>query len=188
MTPVKLIRYATLAHLDSLFCGDLIGLCCENRAYLEKFHLPHWLKHTVGVLLLIALFYSGYLFDNFFNNPHIKYAVYTTLSCAILFLARENDGWFRYGGWIQKLLVWCGDRSASVYVSHVILYSCVYHNIYYRTSIIPDWVKNTVPGTIAQVLFLIVTACWLGHFSYHFIEAPYGLLARTRLHKETNQT
>jgi len=32
--------------------------------------------------------------------------------------------------------------SASAYVSHVVIYSCVYYNVYYNTSLIPDVVKR----------------------------------------------
>lgn len=183
MTPVKLIRYATLAHLDSLFAGVLLGLCCENREYLGKFAIPDIVKKSVGLILCLLLFLAGYVFDTFYNDPNVKYLVYTVLSVGIVFLARENDGWFGYKGVIGRILTWCGDISASVYVSHVVIYSCVYYNVYYNTSLIPDVIKTTDLGVATQVIGLIAVACIVGWISYHLIEVPYGLLAKNILRK-----
>ena len=187
LTPLKLIRYVTHAHLDSLFAGVLIGLCCEEKVYIKKTISP-WIKQLIGVLLCVLMLLAGYVFDRYHNNPNVKYFVYTAISTVILFLARERNGWFDYPGAVGRLLTWCGDTSASVYVSHVLLYSCVYYNVYYNTTWIPEKIKTTSAGIALQVISLLVAACLLGRISYHLIEVPYGLLAKKYLSKENRKT
>ena len=184
LTPVKLIRYATLAQLDSLFCGVLLGLCCDpDKKYLQSLRIPGFVKCVIGLVLIALTLLSGYHFDVHYNDPNVKYFVYTTLCTVILFLARENDGWFRYGKVIDAVLKWCGDASASTYVSHVLLYSCIYYNVYTYTSWIPETIKVTSWGIILQVVGLLVGACLVGRISYLVIEKPFAALSRKVLAK-----
>jgi len=183
LTPLKEIRYATLAQLDSLFCGVLIGLCCEEKKYLKKYNINKLVKKSIGLVLCVTLFLLGWYFDTYMNNPFIKYTVYTVLASIILFLARENDGWFSYGEKTNLFLRWCGDASASTYVSHVIIYSCIYYNLYYNTNIIPEIIKNTWWGICIQVVLLILVACCVGRISYKLIELPYGNYGKMLLSK-----
>ncbi len=175
-TPVKLIRYATLAQADSYFAGAFIAAAFRGseKKYLAKYHFSRGTKLIISSLLIFILFISGDIFDNYLNIPNLKYTFYTLVSGIILFLARENDGWFDYPGFAGSLLGWVGDISASVYLSHVILYSCIYWNIYANTNLIPEFIKTTTAGIVIQVVFLIFAACIVGQLSLFFIERPYA--------------
>jgi peptidoglycan/LPS O-acetylase OafA/YrhL len=179
MTPAGEVRYVTHAHLDSLFLGALIGMIDEDKKLKDVFQIriPHRVKSLISVGICTLLLMSGYWFDMHFNNMNVKYFVYTVLSGVILVLAREREGWFSFGTIADKILAWIGDSSASTYVAHVILYSCVYYNIYYNTSLIPELIKVSWWGIALQVILLEIVAIIIGWVSLKLIENPYKLFA-----------
>ena len=181
MTPNIIVRYATHAQADSFLGGALLALLTKDRGkILDRTSISLKVKKLVGLSLVIVLFISGYLFDSFLNNPNIKYFVYTVLSLLVLFLARENDGWFAFkeGSAVSKVLGFLGQVSASTYVSHVLLYSCVYWNIN-NLGIIPKAFNDSVIGITAQVVFLLLAAPLVGYISYSLIEKPYGAFGKS---------
>ena len=173
LTPPGLVRYVTHAHLDSLFIGVELGLIDDNRKLLENVRISKICRAIVSSFLCAILLIAGWFFDTYFNNMNVKYAFFTILSLIIVALAREEMGWFNYGRVINRLLEWIGNVSASTYVSHIIVYSCVYYNIYSNTNIIPVLIKTTWWGVCIQVLFLELLAVFIGWISYNLIEKPY---------------
>lgn len=175
-TQVNLVRYSTHTQLDSCFMGVIIACLFEDKPYLSKFKIPVAIKTVISSILVMLLFLSPYVFDNYFDNMNVKYFVYLILASSLLFLARENDDWI-FGGVLEKakkLFVALGDASASTYVCHIILFSGIYSNIYSNTNLIPNCIKNTTWGICLQVIFLITVACVVGRISYEFIEKPYA--------------
>lgn len=181
LTPDIMVRYATHAQADSFLGGALLAILTKDRSkFLDRLSVGSGIKRLVGLSLVIILFISGYLFDTFLNIQGIKYFVYTVLSILILFLARENDGWFAFkeGGAASKVLGFYGKVSASTYVSHVLLYSCVYWNIN-NLGIIPETLNNSAAGIAVQVIFLLLAAPLVGYISMILIEKPYGAYGKS---------
>jgi len=72
------------------------------------------------------------------------------------------------------VLSYIGDRSYSLYVSHVILFSGVYYSLHHRyLAHYPRWLEETPLGIGVQVLGLFVAAILLSEVSYQLIELPY---------------
>lgn len=81
LTPNIMVRYATHAQADSFLGGALLALLTQGRSNLKnRISVGANIKRLVGFGLVIILFISGYLFDNYLNIPEIKYCVYTALS------------------------------------------------------------------------------------------------------------
>lgn len=180
LTPDNMIRYVTHAQADSFFGGSLLALLTNDRSRQPNdIQLAAPVKRTEGISLIILFFLSVYLFDNFLNIPEVKYTVYTALSLLILYLACRNDGWFalRDGGAASRIMGFLGQVSGSTYVSHVLLYSCVYWNIN-NLGLIPQTLNNGPAGVAVQVIFLLIAAPLVGHLSYQFIEKPYGAFGK----------
>lgn len=171
LTAKNMIRYSTQAHLDSLFAGVFIGLLDGKQKPAENH--GKLLHPFVGTILVTALYLSAYFFDTYGVSGSIKYTVYMLNASLILLLAEKNVGYFSYGKVADRILLRIGNASASIYVCHVILFSCVYYNIYANTTLIPEVLKFTDWGVCLQVVFLVLLACVMGHISYCLIEKPY---------------
>ena len=184
LTPVGEVRFVTHAHLDALFAGVLIALVENQRKVKNYSNNRNLHKQVISIVLCLVMLLSGYFFDTYYNVMSIKYVFYATVGCLMFILAKENNGWFNYGKVINRFLDFAGDASASTYVSHIILYSCVYHNIYYNTTVIPIWIKTTFWGTVIQVVMLELVAIAIGWLSLHLIEKPYILLAKKIIEKQ----
>ena len=176
LTPTREVRYVTHAHFDALFCGVLIALYDKKK--IINFDISERIKPIISIILCIVMLLSGYFFDTYYNNMNIKYVFYSLLGCVIFLMAKDNDGWFNFGKIINKFLDFVGDTSASTYVSHIIIYSCVYYNLYYNTNLIPVVIQSTFWGIILQILFLELFAFGVGWISMQIIEKPFGLLAK----------
>lgn len=176
VTPDMMVRYVTHAQADSFLGGALMALLLKDgKKHLENIKVNSVIKNAAGLLLILILFFSGYFFDNFFNNPEIKYFCYTLLTMLILFLAVENDGWFAYKNCrpVSAVLGFLGKVSASTYVSHVLLFSCVYWNLN-NLGIVPQALNNSAAGIVLQIIMLILAAALVGYVSCNLIEKPYG--------------
>ena len=183
LTPPGLVRYVTHAHLDTLFIGVELGLIDNNRKLLENVRISKICRAIVSSFLCAILLIAGWFFDTYFNNMNVKYAFFTILSLIIVALAREEMGWFNYGRVINRLLEWIGNVSASTYVSHIIIYSCLYYNLYYNTNVIPMLIKTTWWGVCIQVVFLEFVAVFVGWISYNLIEKPYISYGKSIINK-----
>lgn len=184
LTPAGEVRYVTHAHLDALFAGVLIALFEDKRNGNSDNNNNNTHKYIISIVLCLVMLLSAYFFDTYYNKMNIKYTFYTVVGCLIFILAKENNGWFNFGKVINRFLDFAGDASASTYVSHIILYSCVYHNIYYNTTVIPIWIKTTFWGTVIQVVMLELVAIAIGWLSLQLIEKPYILLAKKIIEKQ----
>ena len=96
----------------------------------------------------------------------------------------SNSGWVWNGdsrGKIKKLLVDIGNKSFSIYISHIIFYSGIYYNIYI---LLPQDFKESALGIFSQTIFLLAVAYLIGIISNKLIEEPYIKLGKTFRGKE----
>ncbi len=187
LTPAASIGFLTHTQADSLFAGVLICILAAGPERTDDAIKGHgWddgisrtVKSAVFLLLTAALFLLPAWMDGRVE-PIFKYPVFTLLAAAIVYLAQRNSGWV-LGGLpvLDRILVYIADRSYSIYVCHVILYSGVYYNLYIKhVDSLPFWIRSTRYGMVVQTLFLLVVTLGISDLSYRFIELPFMNLGK----------
>ncbi|HET6351084.1 MAG TPA: acyltransferase [Coriobacteriia bacterium] len=181
ITPSESIGLLTHTQADALFSGVLMALVFSGGddpfsqlfGKLEE-RLPQLVKNAVSLSLLGALFVLPSWMDTRVE-PILKYPVFTALAVVIVFLAQREAGWIAGGSRaVDTALLYVGDRSYSLYVSHVILYSGVYVFVTAKyAAAMPTWITQTASGVAAQAAFLVLAAVAVAAFSYRYIEQPY---------------
>jgi peptidoglycan/LPS O-acetylase OafA/YrhL len=179
--PPDLIGLLTHTQADSLFAGVLLCVIFHRDKSEQSeaappriFDVPQPIKNAVSAALLVLLFILPSYFDGVVH-PSNKYPIYTALATLIVYLAQRNEGWI-FGGMpmVEKVLLFLADRSYSIYVSHVILYTGVFMFLrQHAPDIIPPWHTATDWGLTIQVGYMFLAAFVVSDLSYRFIELPY---------------
>jgi peptidoglycan/LPS O-acetylase OafA/YrhL len=179
--PADLIGLLTHTQADALFAGVLLCILFHRgkqdpRPKIEdkEFAVPQSMKNIVSTVLLVLLFILPSYLDGV-AHPSNKYPIFTALSAIIVYLAQRNEGWILGGSpAVDKVLLFLADRSYSIYVSHVILFTGVFGNLRaHAPDIIPPWHTATDWGLTLQTGYMIASAILLSDLSYRFIELPY---------------
>lgn len=177
MTPDSVAGKLTHTQMGSLFIGMLIYL---NR---EQWKEPLFLRKItrarkwIGGGLLIAIFIIPYWMDGT-ASPGVKYAIYYVLGGALLYTAQLDNGWYVSGKRITALSLKVATVSFSTYVSHILLFSCIYYNLYVYV-LLPVCPWLTTDGGIAlQAVGLICCAMGIGWLSTILIEKPYAIYSK----------
>jgi len=110
----------------------------------------------------------------------LKYPVFTVLATLVVYLAQRDTGWVLGGSrWVDRFLEYVGDRSYSLYVCHVLLFSGVYPFLVTKYPVIvPVWLSETGPGVAIQVAVMFALALLVSDLSYRLIELPFIALGK----------
>jgi peptidoglycan/LPS O-acetylase OafA/YrhL len=138
----------------------------------------------VFLSLFIFLWLIPALLDEI-SGAAVKYPVYVAAASLLVYLAQMNAGWisFRIAA-VDRFLVYVGSRSFAIYVSHVILFSGVYYNLYMAH---PEWypavIRKMMGYTFVQTAFLFSIALAVADLSYRLVEKPFIALGSRFLRK-----
>lgn len=203
-SPPEFIGFFTHTQADALFSGVLLCVLTYapptvgdsntnmrvgiSRSHTGNSEIPQSMKNLIFSGMILLLFLLPAFLDNRIS-PLYKYPVFTALSTAIVWLATQNSGWVLGGVTsIDRFLIWVGDRSYSLYVCHVILYSGLYYFLYNKyLHIIPQWVSNSNVGIGLQTLILLGISLYVSDLSYRYIELPYLNYGKTIIHSMNNE-
>jgi peptidoglycan/LPS O-acetylase OafA/YrhL len=119
------------------------------------------------------------------SGPAIKYPVYVAAATLLVYLAQLNAGWISFKiASMDRFLVYVGSRSFAIYVSHVILFSGAYYNLYMAH---PEWyptvIRKMMGYTVIQTIFLFGLALAVADLSYRLVEKPFIILGSRFLRK-----
>ena len=170
ITRAEIIRFASHCQADSCCIGALLALNREKiNNWLQNIRFEKLLR-VIALLLIIVLYISPFYFDNYLNNPVIKYAFYNFISMLIMFLAiQEKNIYISRIKVLDKVLLFVGNVSASIYASHIIVFSCIAYNVISKFPIL----ISTYTNRILCVLVLLIVAVGVGWISLILIEKPY---------------
>ena len=182
-TPDDLAGKLTHTQMDSLFAGVMLYLYRDRLHFGALDRVPGAAKKAVGACMILALFLLPWRMD-YFVSAALRYPVFTLLAAVLVYLAQLDQGWIMgSGGVTERIALWAAGVSFSTYISHVLLYSCVYYNFFelvLKTRF--PWLTGR-KGTALQALFLVLAALAVGALSRFFIEKPYAMLGKSVMTK-----
>lgn len=167
------IYHMTHARLDALFYGILIALYVEHvRSFLElsdalsSRRFRRVIALVAGALLLLL---AG-TFAQEVNAITITQA--SILATLLVLIAALNKDVVLPIPYVRPFLLWIGERSYSIYLSHPLVYysyNILWQDYYERMS---EFLRVSNGGFAMHALLLFLTSLLVGHISYHLIEAP----------------
>lgn len=180
-TPETLIGIATHTQLDALFSGMLVGILQHEGLILAKERTRCPVQARVVFWMdIVLLMYAPYKMDGVLPGT-TKFAIYVPLCVILLLLVLRYEG-IAFGGRnpAAALFAYLGNRSYSIYIIHVVLYSGVYYNIYIKyENYLPDILRHGAVAVLIQTLALFALALAGGILFYHLFEKPYSTYAKS---------
>lgn len=158
---------------DSLMWGVILAIWSEKDSY-RKFEPVFFKKSAILRWIVIGLSLAGMAYLPAKNN-HITFSAgLVAMICAVLvWLASYNNEYLFKSGYLQKVLMWLGTRSYSLYLIHIIAYRFSYEIFYQLT---PIGYRNTIDDSyiLSAIAFPILFLC--AEISYRYIEQPFRKL------------
>ncbi len=171
LTAPEITRFATHCQVDSCCIGALISL--NHDKIIKKMNAiisSVLLKKIIASVLLLLLWLSPFIFDNYYNVASVKYVFYNIVSFVILVMAIQQDSIFNlHFEPVNRLLLLIGNVSASMYAAHIIVFSCLAYNVF---QVYPCLIATPFRKAVC-VLFLMIISIVIGWISLHLIEKPY---------------
>ena len=177
MTPDEVAGKLTHTQMGSFFIGVLLYTNRERweepGVFKKKPHIKKWITG----ILLVVIFIVPYWMDGI-AEPWVKYAVYYVLGAILLYTAQLDTEWYLNGKRITAWSLRMASLSFSTYVSHILLFSCVYYNLYMMV-LQPKfpWLA-TGGGIVLQAVVLLCCALGIGWLSSELIEKPYATYSK----------
>ncbi len=174
ITPPSVIGLVTHTQMDSIFLGVLICLMSEDWKPEFFSRIPPTARMLISAALLLAIYLLPAWLDSA-AAPIVKYPIFTALAGILLYLAQLDDGWIFGKGKISTAFFnKVANVSFSVYILHVLVFSCLYYYVY-STYLLPGFPQLLHPVFVAaQIVFLSIVCYWLGRLSVELIEKPYA--------------
>ena len=181
-TPDDLIGKLTHTQVDSLFAGVFIYVNKDSMRSkcLSRIRIQY--RSWVGLIGIVSLFLLPVKLD-YVTTAVVKYPFYTIIASFLVYLAQLDEGWIFPGKHVSYGLEKIATVSFSTYVSHVIIYSGLYYNLYQK------WLVNQHPrieshlGVWIQIIFLILAALFVGKISLELIEKPFAAYSKIVIKK-----
>lgn len=186
LTPSDMIGTLTHTQADTLFAGVLLYLVTarpsglgDSKTEARIGRLSQLVKNLIFAALVVILLVLPSRMDGVVD-PMLKYPVFTALATLIVFLAQRDTGWVFGGSAIaDRFMEYVGDRSYSLYVCHVLLFSGVYPFVVAKyPALLPAWFSQTSVGVAVQVVMMFALALLVSDVSYRLIELPFIALGK----------
>ncbi|MEG2687293.1 MAG: acyltransferase, partial [Christensenellaceae bacterium] len=159
----------------------------DNHTFLRFF------MNAVTLILVVSLLLLPYFWDGGIVPNMIKYPVFVLLSGLLIVIAVQQKGYV-FGkvsskNILGRFLEYIGNRSYSIYIIHIILYSGIYANILYSNEKLSVYLSqiNGI-GTLLHIAVLYVLAIVGGEIFYQLVEKPYSQYGRSLISKRGKRT
>ncbi len=172
----------THTQMGSLFIGVFLY---TNRTALKELQIfinKPILKKIITGACLIGIFILPYWLDGNVSSV-IKYLIFYVIGGGLVYTAQLDTGWYPSSPKITAFLLKIASVSFSTYVSHILLFSCVYYNLY-TLVLLPacPWL-STSGGIVLQVISLLCLSLFVGWLSSELIEKPYAVYGKKIIEK-----
>ncbi|MBC7540490.1 MAG: acyltransferase [Bacteriovorax sp.] len=154
---------------DVLIWGVLLALFAEHSKY--QLWRPQFMKLRVFRIPVITLLLLNLAYIPLYSN---RIPLFTSMaglvSLALVFIASYDSNYILQKGWIQKIFLWIGSRSFSIYLIHIFTFRLAYEVISVFSP--SDYKISTVDQPLAVVLAYSLLLI-LAEISYRYIELPF---------------
>ena len=167
ITPDEYAGKLTHTQMGSIFLGVLLYNIRGRLHFVIS--IPCKWKKMITTFLLIAIFVLPAYLDG---------RALPIIGGALVYLAQLDSGWYIDGKIVTKYLLKIAKVLFSTYVSHVLLYSCIYYNLYtYIILPLYPWLATEI-GVAVQIIILLFLPLCIGELSNQLIEKPFMLYSK----------
>lgn len=139
----------------------------KNFSTLVEFWVKRFFRNTILLVLLVCLA-TVLSHELHIASGNLAYNLAAIISAILVFIASFNSNYILRDGLIKRLLIWLGDRSYALYLTHMPAFFLT-RELFHR-------VQPELVGSQAALIYHTVTAATLmllfAEFSYRFIETP----------------